>query len=124
MKFSEEHDSEQYAITGYDHQSVRINDKRFDQGFILSANHFNPNWQPQVYTDLEVFHLDEVFALQPEVILLGTGTKQTFPPKDIYAALINSKIGFEVMNTQAACRTFNILIADNRNVVAALFSLC
>jgi uncharacterized protein len=124
MKFSEEHDNRQYIITGYDHQSIRINDRGFNQGFILTSAHFNPDWEPQVYADLEVSHLDDIFALQPELILLGTGKKQIFPAKDIYLALVRSGIGFEVMNTQAACRTFNILTADDRNVAAALFNRC
>ena len=124
MKFSEEHDNRQYTITGYDQQSIRINDRRFNQGVILTSDHFNPDWQPQVYADLEVSHLDDIFVLQPELILLGTGEKQIFPAKDIYLALVRSGIGFEVMNTQAACRTFNILTADDRNVAAALFNRC
>ncbi|MCK5916930.1 MAG: Mth938-like domain-containing protein [Cocleimonas sp.] len=121
MKFSEEHDDTQFTITGYDDQSVRINDNSFNQGFILTPNHFNSDWQPQTFIDLQAQHLEAIFALQPEVILLGTGIKQVFPEKEIYLNLVNSGIGFEVMNTQAACRTFNILMADDRNVAAALF---
>jgi len=122
MKFSEEHDNQQFVITGYDHQSVQINNKDFNHGFILTPDNFKPDWSPKVYADLQVIHLDEIFSLKPELILLGTGEKQLFPSKDIYLSLINSKIGFEVMNTQAACRTFNILTADNRNVALALFT--
>jgi uncharacterized protein len=121
MKFSEEHENQAFVITGYDLQSIHINNKPFNRGFILSSDSFNPDWSPQSYTDLKVSHLDEIFALRPELILLGTGEKQIFPSKDIYLALIDSNIGFEVMNTQAACRTFNILTADDRNVAAALF---
>ncbi len=121
MKFSEEHDDKQFVITGYDDQSIHINNQHFNQGFILTLDHFKPDWTPRIYADLEVTHLNDIFELKPELILLGTGEKQVFPPKEIYLSLIHSKIGFEVMNTQAACRTFNILTADNRNVAAALF---
>ncbi len=122
MKFSEEHDNQAFVITGYDHQSIHINDKPFNKGLILTSESFNSDWSPQTYTDLKVSHLDEIFTLKPELILLGTGKKQRLPSKDIYLALIRSNIGFEVMNTQAACRTFNILTADGRGVAAALFS--
>jgi uncharacterized protein len=121
MKFSEEHDDQQFVITGYDQHSVNINGSTFHQGMIVSSDYFNPNWQPQTFSALKSHHLDELFELQPEIILLGTGTQQTFPEKNLYLSLINASIGFEIMNTQAACRTFNILTADNRNVVAALF---
>jgi uncharacterized protein len=121
MKFSEEHDEQAFVITGYDKASVRINDKGFTHGFILTSEYFNPDWKPQRFSHLKPQHLEEIFALEPEVILLGTGAKQLFPEKEVYLSLVNSTIGFEVMNTQAACRTFNILTADNRKVAAALF---
>jgi uncharacterized protein len=121
MKFSEEHNDNQFTITGYDDQNIRINNKSFKQGFILTPSHFTPDWQPQVFSDLQAQHLNAIFALQPEFILLGTGIKQLFPEKEVYLSLVNSSIGFEIMNTQAACRTFNILMADDRNVAAALF---
>jgi uncharacterized protein len=121
MKFSEAHDDNHFVITGYEDQSIRINDKSFTQGFILTPEHFDPNWQPVVFTDLQARHLEAIYVLQPEVILLGTGIKQVFPEKEVYLSLINSGVGFEIMNTQAACRTFNILMADDRNIAAALF---
>jgi len=121
MKFSEEHEEQQFVITGYDNETVRINGKGFSQGFILTSDHFNPDWEPQVFNNLKPHHLEAIFALQPEVILLGTGVKQLFPQKEVYLSLVNSPIGFEIMNTQAACRTFNILTADNRKVAVALF---
>ncbi len=121
MKFCEDHNQNQYQITGYDNESVRVNDKTFDTGFIVTPNHFIYNWQPQKYIDLNTHHLEQLFNLTPDIILLGTGSKQIFPPKDIYLALIKSAIGFEVMDTQAACRTFNILMSEDRNVAAALF---
>ena len=122
MKFAEAHNNQTFFITGYDQQSIRINGKSFDKGLILTSNSFYSNWSAQTYARLKVSHLNEIFTLKPELILLGTGRKQLFPNKDIYLALINSNIGFEIMNTQAACRTFNILTADGRNVAAALFT--
>jgi uncharacterized protein len=121
MKFSEEHDEQPFTITGYDEQTIRINDQEITQGLIVAADHFNANWQPKVFAELKPQHLEAVFMLQPEIILLGTGREQIFPEKEVYLSLIRSTIGFEIMNTQAACRTFSILTADNRKVAAALF---
>ena len=122
MKFAEDYNKDQYQITAYDNESVRVNNKAFNKGFIVTPNHFIHDWQPQKYTDLSATDLDILFDLKPSVILLGTGTQQIFPPKDVYLAFIKSGIGFEIMNTQAACRTFNILMAEDRNVAAAMFT--
>ena len=121
MKFAEDYNKDQYHITGYDEDSVRVNNKPFSNGFILTPNHFIHDWQPQQYTDLNSTDLDILFDLKPSVILLGTGSKQIFPPKDIYLAFVKSGIGFEIMDTQAACRTFNILMTEDRDVAAAMF---
>jgi hypothetical protein len=61
-----------------------------------------------------------IAALKPEIVLLGTGEKLRFPNPRIFAPLREAKIGFEVMDTQAACRTYNILLAESRKVAAAL----
>ncbi|HIO92217.1 MAG TPA: hypothetical protein EYG68_05145 [Leucothrix mucor] len=122
MKFCEDHNQDQYQITGYNDKSVHVNNKAFDTGFIVTPNSFIPDWQPQRYSELEIHHLKALFDFKPDVILLGTGIKQTYPPKDIYLAFIKSGIGFEIMDTQAACRTFNILISEDRHVAAALFT--
>ncbi|RTZ64012.1 MAG: hypothetical protein DSZ29_06135 [Aquificaceae bacterium] len=121
MKFAEDNNKDQYQITAYDDDSVHVNDKAFNKGFIVMPKHFIHDWQPQHYADLHVTDLDILFNLKPSVILLGTGAKQIFPPKEIYLAFVKSGIGFEIMDTQAACRTFNILMSEDRNVAAAMF---
>ena len=122
MKFAEDHNTDQYQITGYDNDSVRINHKAFSDGFIVTPNHFVSDWKPQCYKDLSATDLTQLFELQPDVILLGTGATQIFPPKEIYLSFVKLGIGFEIMDTQAACRTFNILMSEDRNVAAALFT--
>lgn len=59
--------------------------------------------------------------MNPEVIILGTGLKQIFPEREILKHLVQNRIGYEIMDTQAACRTFNIIMAEGRNVVAGMF---
>ena len=88
---------------------------------VLSPMELVKDWSPLEYSELSAEHLDEIYAMKPEIILLGTGLKQIFPPAEILRRLAKEQIGFEIMDTQAACRTFNILMAEDRTVVAGLF---
>ncbi len=69
--------------------------------------------------DMQVQHLEPLFAIGAEVILIGTGTTQHFPQPEIWKALVQHGIGFEIMTTDAACRTYNVLLSEARRVVAA-----
>ena len=76
---------------------------------------------PEHISDLGEAHIQQFIHLKPELILLGTGEVQTFPGPDVLAPLYPARIGIEVMTTDAACRTFNVLIGEGRAVLAALF---
>ncbi len=121
MKFAEDHNSARYKISAYDSDSIAINGEPHHKALVLSPMEMITNWTPQTYSQLEADHLDVFYQLNAEIIILGTGEKQVFPHATILRRLAEGKIGFEVMDTQAACRTFNILMAEGRNVVAGLF---
>ncbi len=121
MKFAEDHNSSKYKITGYDSAGVEINGKIFKQSFILSPMELVSDWQPQDLSSLSVEHFADLYKMKPEVIILGTGAKQTFPDREILKYLGQNRVGYEIMDTQAACRTFNIIMAEGRNVVAGMF---
>ena len=121
MKFAEDHNSSRYKITGYDAEGVEINGKTFKESFILSPMEFISDWQPQDLSSLNVEHFAGLYEMKPEVIILGTGAKQVFPDREILKYLVKNRIGYEIMDTQAACRTFNIIMAEGRNVVAGMF---
>lgn len=123
MKFAEDHNKARYKITSYDANSIGVNGKTLEASLILSPMEVLLDWKPKAYTDLTVEHLDALYQLEEdaEVILIGTGQTQIFPDKPILQYLAQKKIGFEVMDTQAACRTFNIIMAEGRTVVAGLF---
>jgi uncharacterized protein len=72
------------------------------------------------YADLEAHHFSQLIDLKPELILIGTGKRQRFPKPELLKALISAKIGFEIMDSQAACRTYNILVGEGRQVLLAL----
>ncbi len=79
------------------------------------------DWPPAQLDALRPEHLEAIFDLEPEVVLLGTGERQRFPPADIRAAFAARRVGLEVMDLGAACRTYNILVQEERRAVAALF---
>lgn len=88
---------------------------------IVTADTLITDWAPASFSDLRSEHLQAILALKPELVLLGTGATQRFPPAAIRAAFTSGGVGLEVMDLGAACRTFNILVQEERRVAAALF---
>ena len=92
----------------------------YRNSLIVAADTLLPDWPVRSVGDLVAAHLDAVLQLEPEVLLLGTGARLSFPPHALHASVNSRGVGFEVMDTAAACRTFNILLAEDRRVAAAL----
>lgn len=90
--------------------------------FVVSPRHLLRDWAPSVITDLQAEHFEAIIALQPELVLLGTGPQLNFPDQQILAGLHRQSIGVEIMDTAAACRTYNILMTEGRFVVAGLLN--
>ena len=99
---------------------IQVNEKIFTQSIIVAPEKLITNWAPQTIAELTRENLNTVIALQPAILLIGTGTILQFPGIELYGDLINQGIGVEIMDTSAACRTYNALTSENRNVVAAL----
>ncbi|HEX9773524.1 MAG TPA: Mth938-like domain-containing protein [Steroidobacteraceae bacterium] len=107
-------------IRGYSPEGFRIGRRDCVGSVIVSATTLIENWRPRAMADLDIADLEPAFALKPEVLLIGSGTQQVFPGADLLAALYGSKVGFEVMATGAACRTYNVMLSEGRVVAAAL----
>jgi len=107
-------------IRSFSAGELRINDTIFTDHVILSADAIIENWVPANIADLSIADFAQAISAAPEVILFGTGIRQTFPPGALMTDIMRQGIGFEVMDTGAACRTFNVLAAERRNVIAAL----
>ncbi len=90
---------------------------------ILTAQQLITDWAPNQVDELSVAHLDAILKLEPELVILGTGGRQQFPTTNTLLPLHRARIGIEVMDTAAACRTFNILVAEGRHVVAGLMMI-
>lgn len=113
--------TQQYqTVTAYDDQGVEINAIRFDHSLIVLPELPPMPWMTIDFTQLQAEHFAPILALQPDVVILGTGNRQRFiHPKHI-ANLTARQIGVECMDSKAACRTYNILMAEGRKVALAL----
>lgn len=107
-------------ITGYGEGYVQVNERRHETSLIVLPDRVLPDWEVREFAALTALHLGALSALEPEIVLLGTGRRHRFPAPALLADLIMADIGLEVMDTRAACRTYNILVAEGRRVAAAL----
>jgi uncharacterized protein len=99
---------------------LRIGDRTHTTSVIVTATALIAPWRPASAQDLSPHDLEPLLGLAPEVVLLGTGARQQFPPVALLRILHQQRIGIEVMDTSAACRTYNVLVTEGRNVAAAL----
>ncbi len=107
------------TVTAYGPGFIEINKVRHTSAVVLTPAHVDP-WPVTSFEALAEADFERLRALDPEVVLLGTGSRQRFPHPRLSRALAEARIGLEAMNTPAACRTYNILMAEGRKVVAAL----
>ena len=107
------------TITGYGEGYVMVNGERRASSVVVLPDRIEP-WDRQEFSQLTEADFQFLKDLGAEIVLLGTGARQRFPHPRLTAALAQAGIGLEVMDTQAACRTYNILVAEERKVAAAL----
>lgn len=119
MKFQREATNE-FAITGYTADSVSVGGTAFTQS--LCVSHVAPAaaWPVAAFSDITAETVAHAIALRPEIVIIGSGEKLRFPPPAALAPLRDAQIGFEVMDTAAACRTYNVLLGEGRQVAALL----
>ncbi|MEJ2514764.1 MAG: Mth938-like domain-containing protein [Gammaproteobacteria bacterium] len=107
-------------VTGVRPGEVRVGDQAITRSAILSADRIIRDWPVASRDDIDRDALEPALALEPEVLLVGTGARLEFPAGALVAELARRGVGLEFMDTAAACRTYNILINEDRQVVAAL----
>jgi uncharacterized protein len=107
------------TITGYGEGYVMVNGERRASSVVVLPDRIEP-WERKEFSELTEADFQFLQGLGVEIVLLGTGARQRFPHPRLTAALAQAGIGLEVMDTQAACRTYNILVAEERKVAAAL----
>ena len=120
MPLAEDIVTNRHRISSYSDDTVSINESVYRQSLILTADTlFNP-WPVTGLDQLSSENLAPIFESRPAVVLLGTGTRQHFPEARIFGLFGEQGIGLEVMDNGALCRTFNILVAEDRAVSAAI----
>lgn len=108
----------EFFLRGADGASALVNDRTLRASFILSPHRLIEDWPVVDVRILSVADLQPLWALEPELILLGSGAAQAFPPAQVLAASLGRGIGLETMTNAAAARTFNVLASEGRRVVA------
>jgi len=112
------------AITAYDAEHVAVNGRRLTRSFLLTPRRLIEDWPPASVDSLTEQDLRAVADLDCPIVLLGTGPRQRFPSPALLRSLIDKQVGVEVMDSFAACRTYNILMAEGREVAAAVILEC
>src|SRR5438876_10855896 len=107
-------------FTGHGPGYVAVNGQRYEQGLLVLSDQVIPGWGEAGFERLESADLQGLLEFKPEIIVLATGKRIRFPHPRLTAPLMAAGTGLEVMDTAAACRTFNILIGEDRRVVAAI----
>lgn len=120
MQFAEDHATAEFVIQSCSAEAVRVNNQDLTESFMLLPGQPVQLWQVAADERLGVNHFSAILAHKPELALLGTGAGLQLPDPEIYGALLSRGIGLEAMTTQAACRTYNLLAQDGRDIVACL----
>jgi uncharacterized protein len=120
MRFTQDPGSGRNLIRSYAPGEIRIKNEIFRHPVIVGPASIAPGPAVSGADELTAAHTADIVALAPELVVLGTGVRQVFPAAEFGAQFLRAGIGFEVMDTGAACRTFNVLLTENRSVVALL----
>ena len=107
-------------IDAYDPGEVKVDRKSYRTSILVYAEKQVTIWAPNDLSQLTLDDLQSLIELKPALILLGTGENLIFPSAELLSPLAEQQIGVEVMDTAAACRTYNVLMAEGRDVLAAL----
>jgi len=108
-----------HTVTAYGDDYVMVDGERHEKSVLVTAESVS-DWAPSSFASLKQEDFEELARLGVDIVLLGTGRRQRFPHPSLSAALASARVGLEVMDAKAACRTYNILVAEERKVALAL----
>lgn len=120
MKLHPESSNADFVISAHGPGFVEVNRERFETGVAVGAAQPPRPWGVDGFAALAAADFAALLEPRPELVLIGTGTAQRFPSPALLRPLIEAGIGFEIMSTAAACRTYNILVGEGRRALAAL----
>jgi uncharacterized protein len=108
----------EFFLRRADGRGALVNERTLDRSFIITPNALIEDWPVRDVQHMLPADLDALLALAPELVVLGTGAIQVFPPAEVMAACLTRAIGIEIMDNAAAARTFNVLAGEGRRVVS------
>jgi uncharacterized protein len=108
-----------FEIRSYEPGFLKINETIYTQSLLVGPHQLEL-WPPQRFEEITTNHLEPILAMKPRIIIFGTGAVSHFPESSFLKRLYEQNIGTEIMNTLSACHTFNVLMSEGRNAVAAL----
>lgn len=120
MQISREEGNVSNAITAHAPGEIRMRDRVFRASLIATREAVIEEWNPAAVEALGIGDFARLLELAPDVVILGTGPRQRMPPPELFADFAARRIGLEVMDTGAACRTYNLLLSEFREVALAL----
>lgn len=119
MELALEHPDGYLFVRRVSEHGITLIDRELTDSFLLARDRAVEHWPVHEASQLAASHADALLALKPEVVILGTGARQTFPATAFMASFLAKGIGVEVMDNAAAARTYNLLASEDRHVVAA-----
>jgi uncharacterized protein len=120
VKFHLQTPAGQNLFTGHGAGYVAVNGVRYAKSVIVTPASIDEHWPATDFAGLTAEHFEYLVARKPDLVLLGTGAALRFPRRELTGCLHAARIGLEVMDNAAVCRTYNILVAEGRNAIAAL----
>lgn len=120
MKLTEHRDTSINIIRHYTPGEVTINQQHYQHSCIITQQQIINDWNINHIDQLNAEHLQALLAFKPEVLIIGTGETQIFPPAALFGLCAQAGVSLEVMNNAAACRTYNVLTTEDREVVLGL----
>ncbi len=123
MRFSPDIDTHKHVIKSYGSGWIKVNEQEIRQSVIVTPDQVVLDWCPQTFSDLTEAHFEDIAQLKPDIVLLGTGSHQHFPHPRLARILLDQGVGVEFMDTVAACRTYNVIMLEDRKVAAALMMI-
>jgi uncharacterized protein len=112
--------NEKHSIQSYTDAEVKINAVTYSQNLIVNQQQLLSNWNITALNDLSLDTINPLLSLEPEVIIIGHNGKDNFPPMPMLQQLSQMRIGIECMSIGAACRTYNLLLSEDRKVVLGI----
>ena len=120
MELNRADTSDSNLIRQYTAGEFLVNDVLYTQSIIVTADNVLTDWSRKKVSDLEISDFEKLAEFDAEIVILGTGQELVFPNIKLLKPLVDQRCGYEIMNSRAACNTFNVLVGDGRKVIAAL----